>query len=263
MDLSRSTTPLSLLSPTPSRGWFLEFCWTSHERNVIVDGMSKLDLSRDYMIRTFDLPPISIIPLVDRDMPLNGRSNGKPARHPRCLVTEPMWFNPPLVWSILRRFDNPQAYKQFVKSCTLSAGDGGIGSVRQVMVVPGMPAATSMERLDRLDDDTHVMMGARSLSKSEEGNGGGKTVVIESYVVDVPAGNSKEDTRSFADMIIGCNPRSLDRIIGCHERMERLDRLDDDLHAILVSITDGDHKLVSYHSITVVMKSYMKDVTTR
>ncbi|KAE8723000.1 Abscisic acid receptor PYL5 [Hibiscus syriacus] len=134
----------------------------------------------------------------------------------------------PLVWSILRRFDNPQAYKQFVKSCTLSAGDGGIGSVRQVMVVSGMPAATSMERLDRLDDDTHVMMvsiiggdhkllnyrSTTSLHKSrnEEGNGGGKTVVVESYVVDIPAGNSKEDTRSFADMIIGCNLRSLARV---------------------------------------------------
>ncbi|KAK9031178.1 hypothetical protein V6N11_032565 [Hibiscus sabdariffa] len=134
----------------------------------------------------------------------------------------------PLVWSILRRFDNPQAYKQFVRSCTLSAGDGGIGSVREVMVVSGMPAATSMERLDRLDDDTHVMMvsiigGDHKLvnyrsttslheSRSEEGNGGGKTVVVESYVVDVPAGNSKEDTRSFADMIIGCNLRSLARV---------------------------------------------------
>ncbi|KAE8719896.1 Abscisic acid receptor PYL4 [Hibiscus syriacus] len=131
----------------------------------------------------------------------------------------------PLVWSILRRFDNPQAYKQFVKSCTLSAGDGGIGSVRQVMVVSGMPAATSMERLDRLDDGTHVMMvsiigGDHKLvnyrsttSLHESGSeGGGKTVVVESYVVDVPAGNSKEDTRSFADMIVGCNLRSLARV---------------------------------------------------
>ncbi|GMI77676.1 PYR1-like 11, regulatory components of ABA receptor 5 [Hibiscus trionum] len=134
----------------------------------------------------------------------------------------------PLVWSILRRFDNPQAYKQFVRSCTLSAGDGGIGSVREVMVVSGMPAAMSMERLDRLDDDTHVMMVSiiggdhklvnyRSMtrlheSRSGEGDGGGKTVVVESYVVDVPAGNSKEDTRTFADMIIGCNLRSLARV---------------------------------------------------
>ncbi|MBA0695480.1 hypothetical protein Goari_002105 [Gossypium aridum] len=133
----------------------------------------------------------------------------------------------PLVWSILRRFDNPQAYKQFVKSCTLSVDDGGIGSVREVMVVSGMPAATSMERLDRLDDDLHVTMGSiggdhklvnyrsttslHEIGSEEEGNGG-RTVVVESYVVDVPAGNNKEDRCWFADMIIGCNLRSLARV---------------------------------------------------
>ncbi|XP_016694467.1 abscisic acid receptor PYL11, partial [Gossypium hirsutum] len=132
----------------------------------------------------------------------------------------------PLVWSILRRFDNPQAYKQFVKSCTLSLDDGGIGSVREVMIVSGMPVAMSMEGLDRLDDDLHVMMvsigdhklvnyrsttSLHEIGSEEEGNGG-RTVVLESYVVDVPAGNSKEDRCSFADMIIGCNLRSLARV---------------------------------------------------
>ncbi|XVF25641.1 hypothetical protein REPUB_Repub13aG0230700 [Reevesia pubescens] len=132
----------------------------------------------------------------------------------------------PLVWSIIRCFENPQAYKQFVKSCTLSVGDGGIGSVREVIVVSGLPAATSTERLDELDDNSHVMMVSiiggdhrlvnyRSTTTlheiNEEGNGG-KTVVVESYVVDVPAGNSKEDTCSFADTIIGCNLRSLARV---------------------------------------------------
>ncbi|XP_022724521.1 abscisic acid receptor PYL11-like [Durio zibethinus] len=131
----------------------------------------------------------------------------------------------PLLWSIIRRFDNPQAYKQFVKSCTLSVGNGGIGSIREVMVVSGLPAATSRKRLAEFDDDLHVMIVSiiggdhrlvnyRSTTTlheiSEEGNDG-KTVVVESYVVDVPAGNSKEDTCSFADMIIGCNLRSLAR----------------------------------------------------
>ncbi|XVF87330.1 hypothetical protein PTKIN_Ptkin18bG0111400 [Pterospermum kingtungense] len=132
----------------------------------------------------------------------------------------------PLVWSVIRRFDNPQAYKQFVKSCRLSVGDGGTGSVREVVVVSGLPAATSTERLDELDDELHVMMVSiiggdhrlvnyRSTTTLHEINGGGddgKTVVVESYVVDVPAGNSKEDTCSFADMIIGCNLRSLARV---------------------------------------------------
>lgn len=129
----------------------------------------------------------------------------------------------PIVWSIIRRFDNPQAYKQFVKSCKLSVGNGGTGSVREVVVVSGLPAATSTERLDELDDELHIMMVSiiggdhrlvnyRSTTTLYEINNGGKTVVVESYVVDVPAGNSKEDTCSFADMIIGCNLRSLARV---------------------------------------------------
>ncbi|XVE88208.1 hypothetical protein DITRI_Ditri19aG0050400 [Diplodiscus trichospermus] len=139
----------------------------------------------------------------------------------------------PLVWSIIRRFDNPQSYKQFVKSCKLSVGNGGIGSIREVMVVSGLPAATSRERLDELDDDSHVMMvsfiggdhrlvnyrSTTTLHEISEGGNGGKTVVVESYVVDVPAGNSKEDTCSFADMIIGCNLRSLARVT---EKMTKL-----------------------------------------
>lgn len=131
----------------------------------------------------------------------------------------------PLVWSMIRRFDKPQAYKQFVRSCTMRAGNGGIGSVREVMLVSGLPAETSTERLEKLDDDMHVMifsiiggdhrlMNYRStttLHVDEEAKGG-KTVVVESYVVDVPVGNSKEDTCSFTETIIGCNLRSLARI---------------------------------------------------
>ncbi|KAE8700543.1 Abscisic acid receptor PYL6 [Hibiscus syriacus] len=92
------------------------------------------------------------------------------------------------------------------------------------MVVSGLPAASSTERLDELDDECHVMMisiiggdhrlvNYRSTTTLHEigdgGNGGGKTMVVESYAVDVPAGNSKEDTCSFANMIIACNLRSL------------------------------------------------------
>lgn len=124
------------------------------------------------------------------------------------------------VWSILRRFDHPQAYKKFIKSCTLKIGSGGAGSVREVMIISGMPARTSMERLDKLDDELHVMMVSiiggdhrlanyHSTTSLHEIEGGRKTVVIESYVVDVPPGNSKEDTCAFADMIIACNLRSL------------------------------------------------------
>ncbi|OMO76214.1 Polyketide cyclase/dehydrase [Corchorus capsularis] len=108
-----------------------------------------------------------------------------------------------LVWSIIRRFEHPQAYKQFVKSCSLSFGDGDIGSVREVM--HRLVNYRSTVTLHEIDE--------------EEVSGGGKTVVVESYVVDVPDGSSKEDTCSFADMIIGCNLRSLARVT---EKMAKL-----------------------------------------
>ncbi|KAA8519649.1 hypothetical protein F0562_013906 [Nyssa sinensis] len=131
----------------------------------------------------------------------------------------------PLVWSMVRSFSTPQAYKGFVKSCTMLAGDGAVGSVREIMVVSGLPATKSTEQLDRLDDDLHVMVfsiigGDHRLENyqstttvhqggEDQEEAGGKTVVIESYVVDVPASSSSEDTCLFANTIIGCNLRSL------------------------------------------------------
>ncbi|XP_062012981.1 abscisic acid receptor PYL12-like [Rosa rugosa] len=127
----------------------------------------------------------------------------------------------PLVWSILRQFDKPQAYKQFIRSCKMRAGDGGVGSIREVMVSTGLPAKTSMERLDKLDDDKHVLDfsivgGEHKLvnysSTTTVQEKGRKTVVTQSYVVDVPAGSSKEDTCLFANTIIECNLRSLAKV---------------------------------------------------
>ncbi|KAL6198309.1 hypothetical protein ACLB2K_028101 [Fragaria x ananassa] len=131
----------------------------------------------------------------------------------------------PLVWSILRQFDNPQAYKLFIKSCTTRTGDGGVGSIREVLVSSGLPGKTSMERLDRLDDEKHVMnisilggenklVNYRSTTTvhEEEEEKGMKTVVIESYVVDIPGGSSEEDTCLFANTIIGYNLRSLAKV---------------------------------------------------
>lgn len=108
----------------------------------------------------------------------------------------------------------------------MRSGDGGTGSVREVMVMSGLPARSSMERLDKLDDDSHVMMVSfiggdhklvnyRSITTlheedDEEVKGGSpKTVVIESYVVDVPEGSSEVDTCLFANTVIGYNLQSL------------------------------------------------------
>ncbi|XP_042477302.1 abscisic acid receptor PYL12-like [Macadamia integrifolia] len=135
-----------------------------------------------------------------------------------------------LVWSLIRRFDNPQVYKRFIRSCSILDGNGGVGSLREVKLVSGLPAKTSRERLDVLDDDSHVMIFSivggdhrlinyRSTTtvhvieeEKHDHNEIGKTVVIESYLVDVPMGSSKEDTCLFADTIIRCNLRSLARI---------------------------------------------------
>ncbi|CAL9236314.1 unnamed protein product [Arabidopsis halleri] len=132
------------------------------------------------------------------------------------------------VWSILSRFEHPQAYKHFVKSCHVGIGDGReVGSVREVRVVSGLPAAFSLERLEIMDDDRHVisfsvvggdhrLMNYKSVTtvhESESSDDGNKrTRVVESYVVDVPAGNDKEETCSFADTIVRCNLQSLAKL---------------------------------------------------
>ncbi|KAJ4892045.1 Abscisic acid receptor PYL6 [Raphanus sativus] len=62
------------------------------------------------------------------------------------------------VWSILSRFEHPQAYKHFVRSCHVAVGDGReVGSVREIRVVSGLPAVFSLERLEIMDDDRHVI----------------------------------------------------------------------------------------------------------
>ncbi|OAY38352.1 abscisic acid receptor PYL4 [Manihot esculenta] len=127
------------------------------------------------------------------------------------------------VWSVVRRFDNPQAYKHFVKSCHLINGDGDVGTLRQVHVVSGLPAESSTERLEILDDERHVLSFSviggnhrlnnyRSVTTLHSSSGGNGTVVIESYVVDIPTGNTKEDTCVFVDTIVRCNLESLAQI---------------------------------------------------
>ncbi|XP_039060216.1 abscisic acid receptor PYL4-like [Hibiscus syriacus] len=127
------------------------------------------------------------------------------------------------VWSLVRRFDNPQAYKHFVKSCDVIVGDGNVGSLREVHVISGLPAVSSTERLEILDDEHHVLSfsvvgGVHRLNNyrsvttvhaSDKGNG---TVVTESFIVDVPPGNTREDACTFVDTIVRCNLQSLAQI---------------------------------------------------
>ncbi|KAG0518489.1 hypothetical protein BDA96_09G180200 [Sorghum bicolor] len=134
------------------------------------------------------------------------------------------------VWSVVRRFDRPQAYKHFIRSCRLVDDGGGgagstvaVGSVREVRVVSGLPATSSRERLEILDDERrvlsfrvvggeHRLANYRSVTTVHEAEAGaGGTVVVESYVVDVPPGNTADETRVFVDTIVRCNLQSLAR----------------------------------------------------
>ncbi|CAN4127839.1 unnamed protein product [Withania somnifera] len=127
------------------------------------------------------------------------------------------------VWTIVRRFDKPQTYKHFIKSCTVSEDFRmAVGSTRNVTVISGIPAATSTERLDILDDEGHVtgfsiiggehrLRNYRSVTTVHGFERDGKiwSIVLESYVVDVPEGNTEEDTRLFADTVVKLNLQKL------------------------------------------------------
>nr|XP_043621806.1 abscisic acid receptor PYL9 [Erigeron canadensis] len=129
-----------------------------------------------------------------------------------------------IVWSLVRRFDQPQKYKPFVSKCTMR-GDLNIGSVREVNVKSGLPATTSTERLELLDDMEHILgikiVGGDHRLKNyssiltvhpEVAEGSSGTLVIESFVVDIPDGNTKDDTCYFVKALISCNLKSLSDI---------------------------------------------------
>ncbi|KAL6524009.1 Abscisic acid receptor pyl2 [Orobanche minor] len=137
------------------------------------------------------------------------------------LVTQRIDAPANAVWPIVRRFDNPQRYKHFIKDCRV-VGDGGVGSIREVTVVSGLPASTSTERLEILDDAKHVLSfrvvggehrlnNYRSVTSVNELKRDGKiyTVVLESYIVDIPEGNTAEDTRLFTDTVVKLNLQKL------------------------------------------------------
>uniref|UniRef100_M4DWY6 Uncharacterized protein n=1 Tax=Brassica campestris TaxID=3711 RepID=M4DWY6_BRACM len=95
---------------------------------------------------------------------------------------------PEIVWSVVRQFDKPQTYKHFIKSCSVEEGfEMRVGCTRDVIVISGLPANTSTFEKER-----RVW-----------------TVVLESYVVDMPEGNSEDDTRMFADTVVKLNLQKL------------------------------------------------------
>ncbi|GLT85523.1 hypothetical protein SLE2022_037120 [Rubroshorea leprosula] len=125
------------------------------------------------------------------------------------------------VWPFVRSFENPQRYKHFIKGCNMR-GEGGVGSIREVTVVSGLPASTSTERLEMLDDEKHILSfrvvggehrlnNYRSVTSVNEFRKDGTvyTIVLESYIVDIPEGNTVEDTKMFADTVVNLNLQKL------------------------------------------------------
>ncbi|RWW59743.1 hypothetical protein BHE74_00033305, partial [Ensete ventricosum] len=103
-----------------------------------------------------------------------------------------------LVWSLVRRFDQPQKYKPFVSRCIVQGGVG-VGSLREVNIKSGLPATTSFERLEHLDDKEHIL-GIKIVGGDHR---------LKSFVVDVPDGNTKDETCYFVEALIKCNLKSL------------------------------------------------------
>lgn len=129
------------------------------------------------------------------------------------------------VWSVLRRFDKPQVYKRFIESCDVIEGDGGVGTIREVHVVSSIPATSSIERLEILDEEEHIISfrvlgGGHRLQNywsvtslhNHEMDGHIGTLVLESYVVDIPEGNTREETHMFVDTVVRCNLKALSQV---------------------------------------------------
>lgn len=130
-----------------------------------------------------------------------------------------------VVWSVVRAFDQPQVYKKFIQTCHLTKGEGGVGSVREIFLVSGIPATSSLERLEIRDEERHIiswkvlqgghrLQNYRSVTTLHEQTVKGQpgTTVLESYVVDVPDGNTREETHLFADTVVLCNLKSLAQV---------------------------------------------------
>ncbi|KAJ1439439.1 START-like domain superfamily [Sesbania bispinosa] len=103
-----------------------------------------------------------------------------------------------------------------MKSCNVI-----VGAVREVSMVSNFPTESITKRLEILDDERHVIsfnvIGGDHRLRSYQfvttfHPNGNETLVIKSYVVDIPLGNTKEDTFVCVDTIVRCNLQSLAQI---------------------------------------------------
>lgn len=106
-------------------------------------------------------------------------------------------------------------------------GEVQVGSVRDISIISGLPATSSKEILQIFDEEQHIL-GYRVLGgdhrlknyssitslHSDVMDGKPATLVIESYTVDVPDGNTPEDTQSYVKTLITSNLKSLGEACG-------------------------------------------------
>lgn len=106
----------------------------------------------------------------------------------------------------------------------MTAGQGDVGSIREVTIISGLPASTSVEKLEMVDEEEHVMSFSvvggqhrlknyRSVTSVNEFKGADQsnvyTIVLESYIVDIPDGNNVDDTKMFVDTVVKSNLQKL------------------------------------------------------
>ncbi|MCO5567980.1 hypothetical protein L7F22_046326 [Adiantum nelumboides] len=135
------------------------------------------------------------------------------------------------VWEIVRRFDQPQHYKKFIRSCQmLTPGALRVGSARKVRIVSDVAggAESSSEILHTFDETNYHLgfevlggenrlRGYNSLTTlhADEIDGKAATLVIESYFCNVPGNSNLEDTKHVVENIVTFN---LDQLAQACER---------------------------------------------
>ncbi|BFI28292.1 abscisic acid receptor PYR/PYL family [Marchantia polymorpha subsp. ruderalis] len=136
------------------------------------------------------------------------------------------------VWKVLRQFDKPQIYKEFLVGCSMIEGDGTAGSIRHVRLQTGLPGIDSIEQLELLDEESKVLsfrilggehrlrnyISVTSVADRTLVNGRQGSLVIESYIVDIPDGNTGNQTVAMVNTLIRTHLISLDRITTMERR---------------------------------------------
>jgi hypothetical protein len=110
---------------------------------------------------------------------------------------------------------------------THNSATNKIGCMREVKDVSGLPAKNSVELLEILDEEKHILsfrvLGGehrlrnyRSVTTVSEFVRDERdwTIVVESYVSNIPEWNSREDTHTFIDSIVRSNLQSLSTLIS-------------------------------------------------